>query len=72
MKDIKPGVLSKIFLLAELKPEEIEDNDMQKLCIACKGVQTDLLEFANNKPMFTKKLKKGGMLGFLPEDINLR
>lgn len=30
---------------------------MRDLCIACKGVEESLLEFANDKPLFTQRLK---------------
>lgn len=55
MKDIKPGVLSKIFILAEKDVNEIKDEDMKRLSIACKGLQDSLLEFANHKPAKTSK-----------------
>lgn len=58
VKDIKPGVLSKIFILAEKDVNEIKDEDIKKLSIACKGLQDSLLEFANHKPI--KANKKGG------------
>ncbi|EAS07453.2 Myb-like DNA-binding domain protein (macronuclear) [Tetrahymena thermophila SB210] len=58
VKDIKPGVLSKIFILAEKDVNEIKDEDMRKLSIACKGLQDSLLEFANHKPL--KSNKKNG------------
>ena len=51
VKDIKPGVLSKIFILAEKDLKEIKDENMKKLAIACKGLQDSLLEFANHKPV---------------------
>jgi myb proto-oncogene protein len=51
VKDIKPGVLSKIFILAEKNPQELRDEHMRKLCIACKGLQDHILEFASHKPM---------------------
>ena len=53
MKDIKPGVLSKIFILAEKNPQELRDEHMRKLCIACKGLQDHILEFASHKPIKT-------------------
>ncbi|CAD8051587.1 unnamed protein product [Paramecium primaurelia] len=49
IKDIKPGVLSKIFILAEKNPSELKDDHMKKLCIACKGLQDSILEFAQSK-----------------------
>ncbi|EGR28135.1 myeloblastosis oncogene family protein, putative [Ichthyophthirius multifiliis] len=49
VKDIKPGVLSKIFILAEKDVNEIKDENMKKLSIACKGLQDQLLQFANQK-----------------------
>jgi myb proto-oncogene protein len=38
VKDIKPGVLSKIFLLAEKDIRELKDDHMKKLSQACKGL----------------------------------
>lgn len=58
MKSIKPGVLSKIFILAEKDPKDIKDLNMKKLCEGCKGMQESLLEFANNKPLFYLAKKK--------------
>ncbi|CAD8155903.1 unnamed protein product [Paramecium octaurelia] len=49
IKDIKPGVLSKIFILAEKNPCELKDDHMKKLCLACKGLQDSILEFAQSK-----------------------
>ncbi|CAD8049542.1 unnamed protein product [Paramecium sonneborni] len=49
IKDIKPGVLSKIFILAEKSPSELKDDHMKKLCQACKGLQDSILEFAQSK-----------------------
>ena len=49
VKDIKPGVLSKIFLLAEKDPETLSDPNIKELCKACKDVQDELLEIANDK-----------------------
>ncbi|CAK76218.1 unnamed protein product (macronuclear) [Paramecium tetraurelia] len=49
IKDIKPGVLSKIFILAEKNPSELKDDHMKKLCLACKGLQDSILEFAQSK-----------------------
>ncbi|CAD8050116.1 unnamed protein product [Paramecium primaurelia] len=49
IKDIKPGVLSKIFILAEKNPAELKDDHMKKLCQACKGLQDSILEFAQSK-----------------------
>ncbi|CAD8052314.1 unnamed protein product [Paramecium sonneborni] len=49
IKDIKPGVLSKIFILAEKNPSELKDDHMKKLCQACKGLQDSILEFAQSK-----------------------
>lgn len=46
IKDIKPGVLSKIFILAEKNPLELKDDHMRRLCQACKGLQDSILEFA--------------------------
>ncbi|EGR30440.1 myb protein, putative, partial [Ichthyophthirius multifiliis] len=46
IKDIKPGVLSKVFFLAEKNENEIEDQDMKKLSVACKSLQDMLLDFA--------------------------
>jgi len=61
VKDIKPGVLSKIFILAEKDLSEIKDENMKKLSVACKGLQDSLLEFANHKPLKSanKKNKEG-------------
>ncbi|CAD8069286.1 unnamed protein product [Paramecium sonneborni] len=49
IKDIKPGVLSKIFILAEKNPFELKDDHMKRLCLACKGLQDSILEFAQSK-----------------------
>ncbi|CAK90826.1 unnamed protein product (macronuclear) [Paramecium tetraurelia] len=49
IKDIKPGVLSKIFILAEKNPSELKDDHMKRLCQACKGLQDSILEFAQSK-----------------------
>ncbi|CAD8062250.1 unnamed protein product [Paramecium sonneborni] len=49
IKDIKPGVLSKIFILAEKNPSELKDDHMKRLCLACKGLQDSILEFAQSK-----------------------
>lgn len=49
VKDIKPGVLSKIFILAERNPGDIKEDDMKKLCVACKGLQDSILDFASHK-----------------------
>lgn len=38
VKDIKPGVLSKIFILAEKDLKDIKDENMRKLSSACKGL----------------------------------
>lgn len=38
VKDIKPGVLSKIFILAEQDVTEIKDENMRRLSVACKGL----------------------------------
>lgn len=38
VKDIKPGVLSKIFSLAEKDVNEVKDEDTKRLSIACKGL----------------------------------
>jgi myb proto-oncogene protein len=62
VKDIKPGVLSKIFILAERNPNEIKDDDMKKLCVACKGLQDSILDFASHKPVKEQgKLKFGSL-----------
>jgi myb proto-oncogene protein len=51
--------LSKIFILAERNPSEIKDDEMKKLCLACKGLQDCILDFAINKPV-----KEAGKLKF--------
>jgi len=38
VKDIKPGVLSKIFILAEKDVKDIKDENMKRLSVACKGL----------------------------------
>ena len=58
MKSIKPGVLSKIFILAEKDPKEIKDTHMRRLSEGCRGMQESLLEYANNKPLFYMSKKK--------------
>lgn len=55
VKDIKPGVLSKIFTLSELNGSKLEDESLRELFKASHKLQKCLLNFANYKPS-----KKGG------------
>lgn len=55
VKGIKPGVLSKIFILAEKNIDDIKDEYTKKLSMACKGLQDSLLEFAHSKSKIIKK-----------------
>jgi myb proto-oncogene protein len=51
VKDIKPGVLSKIFIIAEKEANgETHDQNMKKLISTCKNLQEYLLNYANYKP----------------------
>lgn len=50
MKDIKPGVLSKVFALTEKKNENIQDEHLKKLMNASEALQECLLNYANYKP----------------------
>ncbi|EGR29065.1 myb-like DNA-binding domain protein [Ichthyophthirius multifiliis] len=50
VKEIKPGVLSKIFILAEENINQLKDEKIKSLTIACKELQDALLDFAN-KPI---------------------
>lgn len=54
MKDIKPGVLSKIMTLTEKDPDTVADTRIRKLVHSAKDIQDSLLEYANFKP--TKKV----------------
>ena len=54
MKDIKPGVLSKIMNLSEKNPNTVSDGNLKKLMLSAKNIQDCLLEYANSKPV--KKL----------------
>ncbi len=56
MKDIKPGVLSKVFALTEKKFDSIQDENLRKLMNASNELQDCLLNYANYKP---KKLENG-------------
>lgn len=57
VKDIKPGVLSKIFTLSEMGGTNIEDESLRELFKASHKLQKCLLNFANYKPL--KKGEKG-------------
>lgn len=50
VKDIKPGVLSKIFSLTEKKSEIVHDENLKKLMNASEALQECLLNYANYKP----------------------
>jgi len=54
VKDIKPGVLSKIMNLSERNPNSVSDGNLKKLMLSAKNIQDCLLEYANSKPV--KKL----------------
>lgn len=54
VKDIKPGVLSKIMNLSERNPNTVSDANLRKLMQSAKNIQDCLLEYANSKPV--KKL----------------
>eukprot|EP01017_Pseudomicrothorax_dubius_P006949 TRINITY_DN1208_c0_g1_i2.p1 TRINITY_DN1208_c0_g1~~TRINITY_DN1208_c0_g1_i2.p1 ORF type:complete len:494 (-),score=146.62 TRINITY_DN1208_c0_g1_i2:740-2221(-) len=59
VKDIKPGVLSKIFSLSEQNASETTDDDLRRLIEHSKGLEECLLSFASYKP--TKKAKDKGV-----------
>jgi len=50
VKDIKPGVLSKIFLLSNSKLEDGEDENTREMIMISKGLGDCLLNYANYKP----------------------
>lgn len=54
VKDIKPGVLSKITTLIDKDSNGIADPKTRKLVSSAKDIQDSLLEYANFKP--TKKV----------------
>lgn len=51
VKDIKPGVLSKIMTLTEKDPSQVTDENLRKLMLSAKDIQESLLEYANAKPV---------------------
>lgn len=54
VKDIKPGVLSKVFALTERKFDNIQDENLKKLMNASSELQDCLLNYANYKPRKTE------------------
>ena len=50
MKDIKPGVLSKIFALSDQALSDVQDENLKRLIMLCKGLEQSLLNYANYKP----------------------
>lgn len=50
VKDIKPGVLSKIFLLSNADPQEATDESTREMIEISKGLGDCLLTYANYKP----------------------
>lgn len=54
VKDIKPGVLSKVFALTERKFDNIQDENLKKLMNASNELQDCLLNYANYKPRKTE------------------
>jgi len=55
VKDIKPGVLSKIMNITEKAASlEFEDDEVERLVTVAKDLEEILLEYANSKP--TKKV----------------
>ena len=51
VRDIKPGVLSKIMTLTEKDPSTVKDEMLRKLMQSAKDIQESLLEYANHKPV---------------------
>lgn len=50
MKDIKPGVLSKIVSLTEKDPSTVGDDKLKRLVHSAKDIQEALLEYSSYKP----------------------
>lgn len=62
MKDIKPGVLSKVFTLSTKDPEKAEDENTKKMILVSKSLEDCLLNYANYKPNKKNKDKKKKMM----------
>ena len=60
VKDIKPGVLSKIFLYSNADPDKAEDEKTKRLILVSKSLEDCLLNYSNYKP--NKKNKEGRKL----------
>ena len=51
MREIKPGVLSKIMTLTERDPSTTKDETLAKLMQSAREIQDSLLQYANHKPL---------------------
>lgn len=50
IKDIKPGVLSKIFLLSNQDPNKAKDENQKNMILISKSLESCLVSYANYKP----------------------